>query len=272
MYSLSKITLKAEIKTQDIIKIFEFKNPVSVSRKITFGNQSNAFHLPQVSTTPFSYKNIFIGDVLSGGSCNVDTISFCPHNLTHLETSAHILNQKISKSNINDIPVHHLQGLVYLIDLTQKLTKDLKLLSKTSIEMELRKISLPITAIAIKTNASILPQDYDFSDKNFLALSKDSANLLSKFSFEGKKISTLILDLPSTDPENDGGKLLAHRTFFELPESGIHFNDTLQKIIVELAHFGNLEQNYYYFIMTPAKIQTNAMITDILFYPLQSQN
>lgn len=268
--SSSTLSLNLIIAKEKIF--FQLGKPVSVGRYIEFNHHSKAFYLPDVSTTTFNYKDTFIGDVTQGGSCNVDILSFCPHNLTHVETSAHILNQRTSEAKLCDIPIQHFQGLVYLIDLSDKLTENDKLITKDLITKELKKITLPITALAIKTSASLLPENYDFSGKDFLALDEQAAIEIAKFSFENHKLTTLLLDLPSTDSENDNGKLLAHRAFFEIPKEGIEFNDTKKKVITELAHFKNVVQNYYYFLMTPAKIESNAIITDVLFYPLIRNN
>lgn len=265
---MTSISLHLDLSLNSKIFSFQLGKPVSVSRPILIDKHTHAFNLPDVLSRPFKYENIFIGDVLQGGSCNVDILSFCPHNLTHVETSDHILNQKSAYASINKVPVNHLQGLVYVIDLTKKLNPDTKLIQLKHIEDELAKISYPITAIALKTFASELSPEYDFTGKNFLALSKEVSEYISHCSFASQKITTLLLDLPSTDQENDGGKLLAHRAFFEIPDKGFEFLDTKKKVIAELTYLNEIKQNYYYFIMTPAKIQTNAIITDILFYPL----
>ena len=268
MFILSHLKFFLTITAKNTNYSIELGKPVSVSRIINLNQHSKAFNLPEVTTKPFTYENIFVGDVLQGGSCNVDVLSFCPHNLTHVETSAHILDQSRSNAKIQDIPLDYLQGLVYLIDVSNLIKENDTLITKDVITKELKKIYLPVSAIAIKTQSSQLRQDYDFSGKDFVALDELTAKELTNFEFDGQEIKTLILDLPSTDPENDNGKLLAHRAFFKLPREGIDFEDKHKKVIVELAYFKELVQNYYYFIMTPARIQSNAMITDLLFYPI----
>ena len=247
---------------------FRLGQPVSVSRQISFSQNTNAFSLPEITSRPFRYENLFIGDVDQGGSCNVDILDFCPHNLTHLETSAHILRHSISSSYISDIPVDHLQGIVYLADLTSSLDEQSSLIPPTIVDVILKSLNIPINALALKTSASNLPENYDFSNKNFLALDPRSALLLNNYNSNNSSINCLLLDLPSTDAEHDGGKLLAHRAFFGLPSSGIDFVDLQKRVIIELAFFKELVQNYYYFITTPARIQSNAIITDIVFFPL----
>lgn len=268
MFIVSKITFSIQFTSNEKNYSFDLGNPISVSRIVAPSQHSNAFYLPELHSQSFMYKDVFVGDVLSGGSCNVDVLSFCPHNLTHIETSDHILDQSNSKASIKDIPGDRYQGLVYLIDVSKKLADKDKFIPSNLIKEELQKVTLPISALAFKTGASLLDENYDFSGKDFLALHEESSQEIVNFSLEDQKVKTLILDLPSTDSENDQGKLLAHRAFFEIPREGIEFNDSKKKAIVELAYFRNVVQDYYYFIMTPPKIQANAIITDILFYPL----
>lgn len=77
-------------------------------------------------------------------------------------------------------------------------------------------------------------------------------------------IDLLILDLPSMDKETDN-TLSSHKIFF-----GSDQNVNTQKTIIELAYFQNLEEGYYYYVLTPPILQTDATITDIWFYPLEN--
>ena len=74
--------------------------------------------------------------------------------------------------------------------------------------------------------------------------------------------------LVSSADEVDSTHLLAHRYFFGLNQTQTTTEDQIQRVIVELAYFNSLDEGYYYCIMTPPKIQTNAAITDILSYPI----
>ena len=142
---------------------FQLGLPTSVSRTIKFNKHSSAFNLPNATTTPFKYKNVFIGDVLQGGSCNVDILNFCPHNLTHVETSDHILNQTSAYASISTIPQNHLQGLVFVIDLRKRLDSKTKFIKPEHIQTELESVQYPINALALFTNASDLSAEFDFT-------------------------------------------------------------------------------------------------------------
>jgi kynurenine formamidase len=189
-----------------------------------------------------------------------------PHGLTHLETSAHILNIDSESSFITGIPSRNLEGVVYLIDLTHIKAEPGASISWQEINRKLNPNPLPFSILAIKTQASLLPMDYDFSGKNFLSLSPEAAKGIHDYRF---KINCLLLDLPSIDPEQDGGKLAAHRNYFGLPITGTEgIIDKEKRSLVELAWFHDLKEGYYYCVLTPPRFQTHAVTTGIIFYPL----
>jgi kynurenine formamidase len=258
------------------IQRFTLGEPVSVSREVLFTPQTktpNAFYLPAIGAKTVEFEGQFIGDVNRGGSCNVDVLSYVPHGITHMETSAHILSKDSNPPYVNDIPRRQLNGIVYLIDLTQPAEgsnpgavlgdKPGQTIPWEIIEKKLKSNTLPISMLALKTKGSLLPQDYDFSGKDFLAVSPEAAKGIHDYG-----IDCLLLDLPSIDPESDGGKLLAHRAFFGLPETGVHAQDREKRALVELAWFANLEEGYYYASITPPPFQANAVTTGIVFHPL----
>lgn len=250
------------------LRTFRLTEPGTVSREVQFYPETkapNGFFLPRISSKTFVYKDQFTGNVEKGGSCNVDILGYVPHGLTHIETSAHILVQDENAVTIKDIPVQQLSGPVYLIDVSHLEAGAGTALRWQDMEAKLKKISLPVTMLAIKTKASLLPQDTDFSGKDFLYLSPETAKRIHDFK---PQIKCLLLDLPSIDREHDGGKLLAHRYFFGLPEKGHRWEDKEKRTLVELAWFSGLKEGYYYAFITPQPFQTNAVSTGIIFYSL----
>ena len=101
------------------VKTFSLNKSTSVSRKVVLKENystSGAFHLPKFESKPFTHKSGFIGDISKGGSCNVNILSFSPHNLTHIETSSHITNNLSETTSIIDLEPETTNGLVYLVD------------------------------------------------------------------------------------------------------------------------------------------------------------
>lgn len=253
------------------IKWFRIGKPQSVSRDVHFKEKTrspNAFHLPPITSKTVEFEGQFTGDVNRGGSCNVDTLQYVPHGLTHLETSAHILGPDANPPTVKDIPLEKLSGIVFLIDLSHLGEEPGQLISWETVRTKLEQNTLPISLLALKTHASLLPQDYDFSGKDFLALAPGTAKGIHDYTVSKSRIQCLILDLPSIDPEKDGGKLLAHRYFFGLPETGFTANDKEKRALVELAWFSDLNEGYYYTAITPPQFETNAVTTGITFRPL----
>jgi arylformamidase len=244
--------------------------PQSVSREIFFkdGTRSvNAFHFSPITLKTVELEGQFIGDVTRGGSCNVDTLQYIPHGLTHLETSAHILSPSVNPPTVKDIPLENLSGIVYLIDLSRRGMKKGELIPPGVIQKKLEALTLPVSMLALKTHSSMLPEDYDFSGKDFLSLAPETARVIHDYR-SPNRIDCLILDLPSIDPESDGGKLAAHREYFGLPQTGHNAKDNEKRTLVELAWFANLEEGYYYAVITPPRFETHAVTTGIILHPL----
>jgi kynurenine formamidase len=266
---MNSIELRLSVKDlNDKTRAFRLTEPAPVSREVDFfpvTKAPNGFSLPRISRKTFVYKDKFIGNVGEGGACNVDILNYVPHGLTHIETSAHILMQDENAVTIKDIPVQNLSGLVYLLDITDIDAEAGRSVRWQDVEAKLKKITLPIRMLALKTQASLQPRDTDFSGKDFLYLSPETAEKLHDFK---PRINCLLLDLPSIDRESDGGKLAAHRHFFGLPQKGCRWEDKEKRTLVELAWFSDLQEGYYYAFITPQRFQTNAVSTGIVFHPL----
>lgn len=262
--------------------LFRLGPPVSISREALIApfsretKSSNAFNLPQLHTQTLEQAGQFIHHANRPGRYNLDILSYVPHGLTHLETSAHVLSPDANPPTIKDIPFGHLCGIVYLIDLTHLGAKAGQQIPREAVETKLKQNTLPISMLALKTKASLLPPDYDFSDKDFLSLAPGTARCIHDYRvpFPGpvtRQIHCLILDLPSIDPEKDEGKLLAHRQYFGIPLAGHEYEDREKRALVELAWFSNLKEGYYYAAITPPRFQANAVSTGIVFYPLSQR-
>ncbi|MCP4727166.1 MAG: hypothetical protein GY863_19165 [bacterium] len=253
---------------------FQLNNPVSADRKVLFRPETkavNSFFISPPSRETYEVPGQFTGDVDGGGVCNVEIISSAAHNTTHIETSSHVLSYGSNPITVDEIPVENLSGLLYLIDLTEIQAESGKAIKWIDIERKLLEITLPVTMLGIKTQGSVLPEDYDFSGQDFLHLAPEAAKAIHDFRIMNNTIECLMLDLPSIDRENDQGKLLAHRNYFGIPETGHSGTDTEKRTIVELAYFAGLDEGYYYAVITPPRFQTNAMTTGLLLWELNEE-
>ncbi len=250
---MNLITLQLQINNTTYL----LGDPLTVGRKTSRTNQSNCFNLPLFDSTSFS-NDEFTGDISLGGSCNVNVLTFSPHNITHIETENHIADKE--SVDVSDLPTSNLHGICYLIDLSnsyyEKLTGD-------HIRQVLNRINLPISFIAVKTQSSTLSEDTDFTGKKFTFISTDFIEVINEFSTTYNKVVGLITDLPSIDSEEDSN-LSSHKLFFE--------NQVKHRFVMELCYFDKLNAGYYYVITTPSKIRTDAINSNAMFFPIITKN
>lgn len=244
------MTDQGEIRLGD--RRYNLSNVIRVSRPIYTQDTiqtPQAFYLPTFQYKPVEIGD-FVGDLAQGGSCNVRTVSFTPHNLTHLEVSSHVLE---GGNKLTDLSPSDLQGEVYLIDLSKEDFDDVYIQPK-HIQAQINQLPKDAQLVGIKTKYSLMTPNFEFSGTDPLCLHPDTTSYLRQ---ELPELRALILDLPSVDREDDGGLLAAHKNFFTLAKN----------YVVELAYFDTLKEGYYYCVLTPYPVELDAMITDIYFYP-----
>ena len=184
------------------------------------------------------------------------------HGLTHVETAAHLLDPA-GAPTVAGLPPERLSGLMWLADLSDLGERPGALVPLDRVADALARCDLTVAMLGLKTRASALPPATDFTGTDFLALSPEAAAVVREAG-----VRTLVTDLPSLDPERDGGRLLAHRAFFGLPENGSQGADPEARAVVELAWFGGLPAGCYYAVITPARFAVPAVPTGLFLYPV----
>jgi arylformamidase len=200
--------MKAEITIGGKIIRTDLSKPIDISIPLRAGEENvNAFYMPPARFEAFKAGS-FIGDVNQGGSCNVFNVSFNPHgNGTHTETLGHISKEKhpIYKSLIQFF------FIAELITVNPETQGDDKIISLDSIRNKFEH-NKP-DALIIRT----LPNQHTkinahYSGTNPPYMSEDAASFLVQ-----NGIKHILLDVPSIDREEDGGKLVAHHAFWNYP-------------------------------------------------------
>lgn len=154
----------------------------------------------------------FVGDVRHGGSCNCSVHTLAPHcNGTHTECVGHITQERLS---VRDLAIRHLSAAL-LISVTPEVSADDRIISLGALRSAVGNASLrDYQALVVRT----LP-----NDSSKLARNYDAGPMPPYFSIDAMKyvvehgIDTLVVDLPSIDRAQDGGKLAAHRIFWGMP-------------------------------------------------------
>jgi arylformamidase len=210
----------------------DLSKPLDISTLISPGKCANAFYLPDVSIEPFRAVD-FIGNVEKGGACNVNNVFLSPHgNGTHTECIGHITKENYS---INNVLTRFLFTAQLITVEPEKLNDDFIITE----ELIKNKLVENIEALIIRT----LPNNESKLTRNYSGTNPPYLHHLSAELIAQKNIKHLLLDLPSVDREDDGGKLLAHHAFWNYPA-----NPRLDATITELIYVNNAIKDGLYLL------------------------
>ncbi|WP_308993190.1 cyclase family protein [Mariniflexile litorale] len=184
----------------DLSKPLDISIPIKASK-----SNVNAWYLDEPRIE--SVKNdAWVGSVKEGASVNFNNIYFNPHaHGTHTECMGHITKEFHSVNK-------NLKQFFFTAELisvaAEKYMKD-TVISKKQIEL-LLKAKTP-EALVIRT----MPNTKDkkrrhYSNTNWTYITEEAMVFI-----RNKNIKHLLIDLPSVDREYDGGKLLAHKAFWD---------------------------------------------------------
>lgn len=189
-------------------KCFDLSKPVDISMPLHDGPQVNCYFAPPFSTSPVVMGD-FIGDIQQGGLLNYKNVTLNPHgNGTHTECLSHIYDSPLT---INQA-LKQFHFLAQLVTVTPQKEKSGDWVIGLP---QLKDIPEPgVNALIIRT----LPNDKSKITRNYNKtnppyLDEKVAAYLNK-----QGIFHLLVDLPSLDREEDGGKLLAHKAFWGIPQ------------------------------------------------------
>lgn len=196
------------------------QRPMDISIPLHTGdNQVNCYYAPPFSTAPVVMGN-FIGDVKQGGAVNYKNVQLNPHgNGTHTECVGHIADMDITIQKT----LKQFHFLAYMVSVhPQKESNGDEIVMTHEI---IKQLSIIPEALIIRT----LPNAESKCSKNYSGTNPPYFESAFFAWAAENNIQHILTDLPSLDREQDGGKLLAHRAFFQYPE-----NPRLESTITEL--------------------------------------
>lgn len=185
--------------------------PIDISIPVRDGAENpNCFWAPMPEFSPVVAGD-FVGSTAQGGAVNFFNVRINPHgNGTHTECVGHIARERyVLRTCLRE---HHF--LAKLISLYPRKTDDGdRVIFRDQLE-ELVEESAS-NALVIRT----LPNDstkmrVNWSGSNPPYLHHEAIQFLVEMGIEH-----LLLDLPSVDREEDGGRLQGHRAFWQYPEA-----------------------------------------------------
>lgn len=201
---------------------------VDLSIPLSFQGQNPNCYWAEPPCAMVIRSGSFVGSVAQGGVCDYHQLTITPHgNGTHTETVGHIIAEEVPVSEAAKQPLHS-----QLISVKPIQKGDSWVVSEEDVLRQLLPNSLEALIIrTLPNDQSKLTRQYSGTNPPFLA-----PTLGAKLYELG--IKHLLVDLPSLDPESDGGKLAAHHGFFG----------------------------------TSHKIDRNRTVTELIFVPEQAQD
>ena len=180
----------------------------------------------------------FLGSVAEGGDVNFRDVYFNPHGHgTHTENVGHIID--------TDVPVvrsigssHYMAKLVTVVlmrqdalqDSTKDVTQDAEQGDWVVSEESLAGFDLNVEALIIRTK----PNDHSKCERQYSGTNFPYLTIGAMQRIVDAGVQHLLIDLPSVDREEDGGALVAHHLFWNVPAE-----PNFQKTITELIYIPN---------------------------------
>lgn len=257
----------------------DFSRPHSLAIPLDFaGPQPSFFDAPPATARPYRAGG-FVGDTRAGGSCNCESLTLAPHcNGTHTECVGHVTDERVAVAE-------RLRGGVMLALLVSVEAAAAADSTEDSDPVPAAGDRL-ITAAALRgasarhqgpsPNALIVRSLADASEGPMRAyrgpapapyFSRQAADWLVE-----RGIEHLVLDLPSADRADDGGRLTAHRIFFGLPAGSRQARDARRPhaSITELAWIeSGIVDGYYLLDLQIPAFLADAAPSRPLLYPVR---
>lgn len=187
----------------------DLSKPIDISIPLSNNEQNPiAWYIEKPQIEPVVFGE-WIGKVSEGSSTNFNNIFFNPHGHgTHTECLGHITREFYS---INQC-LKQFFFMAELISITPEDINDDLIITKNQIINALNGKNSD--AIIIRTLPNLeLKKHKNYSKTNPPYLSEEAAIYIREIG-----IQHLLIDLPSVDREEDGGKLLAHKAFWNVKD------------------------------------------------------
>ncbi|MCZ8089614.1 MAG: cyclase family protein [Flavobacterium sp.] len=219
--------MKAKINNFEI----DLSKPIDISIPITNSDKNPiAWYIEKPEIEPVRFGD-WIGKVSEGSSTNFNNIFFNPHGHgTHTECLGHITREFYS---INQC-LKQFFFKAELISVEPENIDDDFVITKKQIEKSLNG-KFP-SAIVIRTLPNLDEKKHrNYSKTNPPYLSEEAAIFIRE-----SGIQHLLIDLPSVDREEDEGKLLAHKAFWNVKDiANLNDDSRLDSTITEMIFVPN---------------------------------
>lgn len=218
----------------------DLSKPIDISIPLTNTDANPiAWYIEKPEIEPVQFGD-WIGKVSEGSSTNFNNIFFNPHGHgTHTECLGHITREFYS---INQC-LKQFFFTAELISITPEEIGVDRIITKSQIELALN--GKTPEAIVIRTLPNLESKKHlNYSKTNPPYLAEEAATYIQKIG-----IQHLLIDLPSVDREEDEGKLLAHKAFWNVKNvAELNADARLNCTITEMIYVENNVNDGSYFL------------------------
>ena len=246
----------------------DLSKPIDISIPITNTDKNPiAWYIEKPEIEPVKFGD-WVGKVSEGSSTNFNNIFFNPHGHgTHTECLGHITREFYS---INQC-LKQFFFTAELISITpEKINDDLVITKEQIVQALLSVETLQCnvsTAIIIRTLPNLEEKKHkNYSHTNPPYLSEEAAIFIREIG-----IKHLLIDLPSVDREEDEGKLLAHKAFWNVKNvTNLNDDARLDCTITEMIFVPNeIPDGSYILNIQIASFENDASPSKPILYSLE---
>ncbi len=233
--------------------------PLDISIPLRDGDENpNCFWAPPVAIEPVRAGD-FVGSVALGGPVNFMNVHLNPHgNGTHTECVGHISKEKFSVNQ----SLCSFHFFAKLISVEPELTVDG---DHVIFKNQLEKLLAPGECEAVVIRS--LPNDLGklrakYSGTNPPYFHHEAVAFLVECGCEH-----LLTDLPSVDREEDGGRLLSHKAWWNYPGPAVRLGATITEMVFVK---DEIEDGLYLLNLQIAPLEADASPSKPVLYRLES--
>ncbi|MBU2525685.1 MAG: cyclase family protein [Bacteroidetes bacterium] len=211
--------------TIDLTKAIDLSIPITNDKGPRAWGQKNAAINPV-------QEGVWTGSVAAGATVNFNEIQLNPHaQTTHTECLGHITQQAYS---LNQILLSSLYFTAELVSIEPQKDQDDLVILESQLRQQLTYKTTEALIIRTLPNP-VSKKTHNYSGTNPPYLHYKAAKYLRKLG-----IKHLLVDLPSVDKEKDSGKLLTHKTFWQVTDTqNLNKNARTSDTITELIYVPN---------------------------------
>lgn len=235
----------------------DLSKPIDISIPLKSGSDNpNCFYAPHPKFEPVRDGN-FVGAVNEGGPVNFFNVFINPHgNGTHTECVGHIAREPYTINGC--LKQFHFTAMLVSVPLEQQ--GEDSVITHTALEKSCAGAP-PADALVIRT----LPNDSDKLNRQYSGTNPPYITAEAMQWIVSRGVQHLVVDLPSVDREQDGGKLAAHHIFWNYPE-----HPRKQATITELVYVPeHVKDGAYLCNVQVSSIELDASPSKVLLFPLQ---